>query len=163
MSVLVRKIDRAKWLQNDIANGEEVSADAITNCMRTKANTLSVWKIDSASSLNDAVLAMASQFDHLDTIDVIVLDDSELEKAGLNIVATPGNTPIRRLADFHRDIAALTYRTLGVVADFTTRCFQQQNVRRFTRGQLISLLKGAIGQGDIAQSDLKEHVRSALR
>ena len=162
MSVLVRKIDRAKWLQNDIANGEEVSADAITNCMKTKANTLSVWKIDSVSNLNDAILAMASQFDHLDTIDIIVLDESELERAGLRIVATPGNTPIKRLADFHRDITALTYRTLGLVADFTAKCFQQRSVRRFTRGQLISLLKGAIHQGDIVHTDLKEHVRSAL-
>ena len=28
MPLLVRKINRAKWQQNDILNGEEVSADA---------------------------------------------------------------------------------------------------------------------------------------
>ena len=162
MSRLVRKIDRAKWLQNDIANGQEVSADAITNCMKTKANTLSVWEIDSASALDDAVLAMASQFDHLDTIDVVVLDESELDRAGLRIAATPGTTPVKRLADIHRDITALTYRTLGIVADFTVKCFQQDSVRRFTRGQLISLLKSAIHQGEITETDLKERVRSAL-
>lgn len=162
MSLLVRKIDRAKWIQNDIANGKEVSADAITNCMKTKDNTLSVWKIDNPSHVNDAVLAMASYFDHLDTIDIVVLDESALERAGLRIVPTPGNTPVKRLVDFHRLISELTYRTLGVLAGFTTQCFRETTVHRFTRGQLRTLLKEAITHGDLAQTDLKEHVRSAV-
>ena len=39
MRLLVRKIQKSKWMQNDILNGEPVSGDAITNCLKTKNNT----------------------------------------------------------------------------------------------------------------------------
>lgn len=45
MTLLVRKINRAKWMQNDILSEQDVSADAITICMKTVGNTLSVWQI----------------------------------------------------------------------------------------------------------------------
>src|SRR5680860_1384079 len=69
--LLVRKIEKAKWMQNDILNGEEVSADAITNCTRTNKNKLSLWFIQDESNLDDAVLALTSQAQHLETIDTV--------------------------------------------------------------------------------------------
>ena len=60
MSLLVRKINRAKWLQTDIAHGDDISADAITNCMKTTSNRLSVWEVESEARIEEAALAIAS-------------------------------------------------------------------------------------------------------
>ena len=41
MGVLVRKINKGKWLQNDICAGDDVSADAITSWFSFKGQFLS--------------------------------------------------------------------------------------------------------------------------
>lgn len=159
MSPLVRKIDRTKWLQNDIVNGAQVSADAITNCMKTRGNNLSVWSVRSDSAFDEAVLAMSSEFQYLETIDIVALDDSALADAGLQIVATRATTPVTRLAETHRDITALTYTSLGIVAGFIVERFRANGVVRFTKGQLRTLLRQAIEEGSLRAEDLKDRVR----
>jgi len=161
MCPLVRKIDRTKWMQNDIVRGEEVSADAITNCMKTKGNALSVWKVASESSLDQAILAMSSQFEYLETIDVVVLDEPVLQDAGLQIVATPSTTTVEHLVNTHRDIVGLTYASLGTLARFIVEGFKADRVRRFTRGQLRKLLAQALKDGTLSMQDVKESVRVA--
>lgn len=162
MSVLVRKIERNKWTQNEIIKGAEVSADAITNCMKTVGNALSVWQITDETKLEDAVLAIVSMFDHPDSIDVALFDERVVIDAGLQIVAKPGKTPIEGLVQNHRDIAGLTYSTLGTMANLTVKCFKDDKIRRFTRFQLLKLFKDAIQRGIIRPDDLKEGIRSKL-
>jgi len=162
MSLLVRKIERSKWVQNDILNGQEVSADAITNCMKTSGNTLSVWQIADESNLEEAVLAIASNFKSLDAIDIALFDESNLGQAGLQIVATPGITPVARLKSAHRNLAGLTYRALGIMASFTIECFKRGKVLRFTKGQLRKLLRNAIQAQALSITDLQESLRLEL-
>ena len=94
MSLLVRKIEKGKWLQNDILNGQEISADAITNCMKTIRNTLSTWHIANEEQIDDAVLAIVSAHQHLDTIDVVYISQDKLNKFGISMKNTPGQTPV---------------------------------------------------------------------
>lgn len=162
MCLLVRKIDRAKWVQNDIVSGAAVSADAITNCLRTTGNKLSTWRVTDASAIEEAVLAMSSQFDHLDALDVVAVEESALAAAGLNILATPGRTAIGSFADRHRDIAGLTYTSLGALATFIVGEFQADRVHRFTKGQLRRLLVDAISDGVLRADDLKPSVKSEV-
>jgi hypothetical protein len=61
MKLLVRKIERAKWMQKDVVNGATPSADAVTGSLRTKNNTLSVWQIENLDELEDAVIAFVCQ------------------------------------------------------------------------------------------------------
>jgi hypothetical protein len=159
--LLVRKIDRAKWMQNDILGGETVSADAITNCMKTTGNTLSAWQIPGEAAVSDAVLAMASEFRHLDTIDVALLDQSSLHDAGLRVVESPGRTRVQRLVRTHRDIAYLDYDSLGTMARLIVEC-RDHKIRRFTKGALKSLLKQAIEEGSVNAQDLEESLRSKV-
>lgn len=85
MSLLVRKINRSKWFQTNIYEGEDISGDAITNCLKTTRNTLSTWRINSETEIEDAILAMASGFDHIDTIDVIPINPEHLESEGISL------------------------------------------------------------------------------
>ena len=62
MSVLARKISRAKWeATKDLGDGE-IQADAVSADLRTMGNTLSFWRCASASddALGRTVLAMAA-------------------------------------------------------------------------------------------------------
>ena len=83
MALIVRKIDYNKWMQRKILDGEQPSADAVTNCMRTTRNTLSVWYINDSTELEEAVLAIASQFDHLDSADFLIIETLLLQEREL--------------------------------------------------------------------------------
>jgi len=121
MSLFVRKIIKSKWYQTDIENGDDVSADAITNCMKTKQNTLSVWEIESPDELDNAVLAIVSQHQHLETIDVVKLDSVSLVENEIVWVESRGLTPIDDLVDTHFDLSELTYPKLGIIVTPKTK------------------------------------------
>lgn len=162
MTLLVRKINRAKWVQNDISKGAEVSADAVTHCMKTSGNTLSTWKIDSIEEVEEAVLAIAAAQDHLDTFHVVCLDNKYLVDNGISTDSSPGITPVKELIDSHVDLCELTYRGLGVIADQTRQAFVNKSVLEYRFRQLKELLKKAIKDGRLNADDLKESVRNKL-
>lgn len=162
MPLLVRKINKAKWFQTDLENTFDVTADAITNCLRTTKNTLSVWKIENEEDLENAILALVANQDHLDTIDIVILEESTLIKYDLSIIATPGDTPIDHLINTHRDIAELTYDKLGNVKDHIVERIRKEKVKRYTVGSLKKILRKAIEDGHLKKSDLKESIQKKL-
>lgn len=162
MSFLVRKIEYSKWTQNDILKGEQPSADAITNCMRTFNNTLSVWAIANTGELEDAVLAIASQFDHVETADFLILETSMIENKAIEIKYTPGKTPYSSFVSNHRDIVNLNYERLGFVAGAIVESIKLQYNKRFTRSKIKGILQQGIKSGKIQPDTLKESVLKRL-
>lgn len=162
MSLLVRKIEQAKWLQNDILNGADVSADAITNCMKTKCNALSTWHIDNEEELDYAVLAIVAGHDHLDSIDVVWLSQEDLPERGLSVENSRGDTPLEEWADKHTDIVDLSYQSLGRLADCIVTCFREERVKRYTRSALKQLLRDAITSGRLNPDHLAGSLAAKL-
>lgn len=162
MSLIVRKIERAKWMQNDILSGADVSADAITNCMKTTINSLSVWEVSQEDKVEDAVLALASQSERIETMDVVILNRTRLIEVGLQLEETNGLTPIEALSQKHRDIVYLTYTSLGVLARLIVEGIRNNTVQRYTVGRIKNLIKNAIAAGRLNEEALKEKVRSQL-
>ena len=159
MSLVVRKIEMAKWTQNNISSVDDVSADAVTNCMKTKNNTLSVWEIPGEADIIDAVLAMASQFDHPDTIDIAVLNRQEITDSGLVLQQIDGLTPFKAFVEKHRDIVNLTYGSLGIMASLIMDTIRREACRRFTKGDIKRLVNEAVSSGRIAIGDLKDGMK----
>ena len=162
MSLLVRKINRSKWLQNDIVSGKDVSADAVTNCMKTSENTLSTWRVDNEAQIDDAVLAIVSAAQHLDTIDVVWMRQDQLGEEGIIMQDVPGRTPVVDLEDSHVDIVNLTYKSLGKVARSIVKCISDKYVKRYTRGSLIKLLRTAIESGRLEAERIDPSVADKL-
>lgn len=162
MCLIVRKIEKAKWLQNDILNGADYSADAITGCMKTRQNALSVWQVESESCVGDAVLAMASSFDHLESVDFVWISQEKVADAGLSLVESPGRTPVSGLESSHRNISQLTYHSLGVLAALIRDALAEERYRRYTKNDLIKMLSEAVQQGRLEKTDLGEHVQKRL-
>ncbi len=157
-SLLVRKINKAKWFQKNILEEDIVSADAITNCLKTSRNTLSVWKIESEQELDMAVLALASKQEHLDAIDVVILEESTVSSLKIEIIATPGDTPVSDLVDTHRDLSDLDYDKLGCISSHIVERVRADKLKRYTKSALKTLLKNAIEEGLLRSEDLQESV-----
>ncbi|MFC1573312.1 hypothetical protein ACFL6M_06905 [Candidatus Eisenbacteria bacterium] len=149
-------------MQNNILEGEDVSADAITHCMRTKHNAISMWVISGEEEVLDAVIAIASPFDHLDTIDIVLIPIGRLDDAGLQVESTEGVTPFSAFVEKHRDVVQLTHATLGSLARLIVDGIRAGRIRRYTRGDLRSLLRGAIEGGRLDIADLRESVRNKV-
>ena len=162
MSLLVRKIDKSKWFQADICNDEDVSEDAITNCMRTKQNALSVWQITSESEIEEAVLAIVSGHQYIETIDVIPLESQYLRDNGIDCLNTTGLTPVEDLEQQHVDLSNLSYRKLGTIAYHIVNRIKKGKLRRYTVGRVKDLLREAISNGRLRIEDLSDSVRSKL-
>ena len=163
MSFLVRKIDQGKWLQNDILRGSDVSADAITICMKTKENILSAWEITSESNIEDAVLAIVSSGDHLETIDVVIMDRGYLIDQGISHVQKEGLTPIDDLRETHYDFINLTYPKLGVIAYHIVESFKCNRVKRYTEANLRQIMKEAIKANRLDPSRLSDSIARNLQ
>jgi len=73
MPFLVRKISYSKW-RASVEGDTTPSADAITSCMRTSGNTLSLWLIEDLTKLDDAIIAIASDFKQLEAIDIVPIE-----------------------------------------------------------------------------------------
>jgi len=162
MSFLVRKIDKGKWLKNDIKNGAPVAADAITICMKTTENTLSTWEIDTPGDIEKAVLAIVAAGDHLETIDVVILDRQYLDAQGVKAVPVEGKTPIATLRKTHHNLENLTYPKLGILAEHTVEMFRKDLVPRYLERELIRILKEAISQSLLSPGDLQAPISRKL-
>ena len=161
MSLLIRKVNRNKWLQADQVP-DDVSADAITGCMRTQRNTLSVWEVPDENRIDDAVLAIVSAGDHLETIDVIQIDREHLEENQINCIQTEGRTPVEDLVDTHVDLCNLAYKELGIIAYHIADKFRQGKVECYTKKRLKGILKDAIQKQRLEATDLEDAISDKL-
>jgi hypothetical protein len=162
MKLLVRKIERAKWMQKDVVNGATPSADAVTGSLRTKNNTLSVWQIENLDELEDAVIAFVCQGQHLDTVDVVSFTESALSERKLGFRNTPAKTPHRKFVERHYDVCDLDYDSLGRFSLVIVDCLRKESIVRFTHKQLKDLVRQAVADGRVAIEDLNKNVASAV-
>ena len=157
MSILVRRINRAKWQQ--IINEDDTSdssADAITNCLKTTNNDLSVWKIDTIEGLENAFLALitGSQQTKLSTLHYVLLEENVVLEKGLSLKESEGDTNVVSLKNTHKDISKLTYRRLGIIKDLIIEQLKNDDETFFTKSQLKEILKKAIHEGKVSKDSL---------
>lgn len=163
MPILVRRINKAKWEQiineNDIS---DTSADAITNCLKTTNNDLSVWKIETLEQVDDAILALITggQQAKLSTIHYVFINEEVLLEKGLKLIETDGDTIVESLKKNHRDITNLTYSRLGVVKSLILESIEEYKGKEMfiTKAKLKSFLKKAIEDGKVDKTVLNKEL-----
>ena len=161
MSLLIRKINRNKWLQADKIP-DDVSADAITGCMRTKSNALSVWEVSDENKIDEAVLAIVSAGDRLEAIDVVQIEREHIEKSKIDCIQTDGRTLVEDLVDTHIDLSNLAYKELGIIACHIVNKIRQEQIKRYTEGQIKKILRDAIQKERLETENLNESIRKKL-
>lgn len=161
MSKLVRKINRNNW-PDKLDDISSLGADAITQCLKTKGNAISVFQIPSEDQLDEVFLALTSNADHVETTDLVAMDQDQILELGMSISQTPGNTPIDDLKKIHHDITEQYYSTLALIASHVFECVCSNHWKRRTRGELKSILLKAIDEERLNPSMLKDGVKKDL-
>ncbi|OGS70993.1 MAG: hypothetical protein A3F91_11240 [Flavobacteria bacterium RIFCSPLOWO2_12_FULL_35_11] len=163
MLLLVRKINRNKWPdKNSNQDVFDVELDAITNCLKSSKNTLSVWEINTENDLDEAVLALVSNFQHLEAIDVIIINGSELIKDNVMCVQTKGITPVKDLENSHYDLSELNFYTAGLIAEHIVKRIKIEKLKRYTIYDLKQILLKAISNKRVLKEDLSESLANKL-
>lgn len=160
MAYLVRKIAMGKWCVSDEIL--PINADAITQCLKTDNNTLSVWRIENESDISKGVLAMAANNDYLSKIDVVIVEESSLSAGCITIASTPGETPCVDLVHTHRDLADLNVANLAFISDSIAAQIRAKKVHTFTASKVKALLLDAIAAGTLNADLLSESVRGKV-
>lgn len=159
---VARKISRAKW-QTTGSGGEPrgAPADAVTACLRTGQNRLSLWRFtDPMQDLGEVALAMAANAERAETFDLVWLSAETLSLYEQE--ETEGKTAVKDLRDRHIDVCRLDGRGLVAIADHFFVAVQKNEVRRFREKEVIALVQTALRDGRIAPSDLPEKLRAQV-
>ena len=161
MDYLARKIARAKWDPKPGMPPDAIRADALTGCLRTTDDTLSVWACDGTlSDIAEVALALAAPGNTLDKLDIVLLEKGELEARGIALAATLGETSVADLRARHVDLANLEMVAHGNIALLVASAIRARTAHyQFRRRRVIELLRAAIGSGRVSKESLAEGLR----
>ena len=159
---LIRKVSLAKW-KNSLAVGPDyISADAITGCLRTTGNTLSVWKAETPEEYDQSVLALLASLTSMETIDIVRLEAKELESNELELAETDGDTRAKGLEGLHRDIINLNHGSLKSVAEIVKAKVAEDKSIRLRRQDIKEILNKAVAEGVVDIDTLPDKIRAEL-
>lgn len=163
MDYILRKIKRAKWRPLESRN--EPGADAISACLRTQGNALSVWACtEDAADYTQAALAIALTMDHVEDVDVVLLRTEDVRGLGCAVDQTLGETPIEDLKLRHRDIARLTLSDIHALArHIGERNGDTKYWVRVREKQIVAAAKDAVDAGRVTLDDLKPRMQERLK
>jgi len=161
---LARKISPAKWEPKTHLARHEISADAITACLRTSGDTLSWWRCtDDKSEVAQVALALVTGMAKLDTIHVIAIPERTLLGEQLQMRETEGNTPIEDLKSRHVDLVNLDLERLSAVARIlAVRVRSRTLLLTFTRTDLVALVTQAVQAGRVSADQLCAELQQKL-
>lgn len=165
MGVCVRKISKSKWPSEEILAGktdEEVlpflKADALTSCLRTSKDELSLWTVENTTDeeIKKAILALItnSRLERLDRIQVVYFDEDKVKQSGLTLKKSPGDTVISTYTNLHQDMTELNYERMGKVSALITSALRDKKIKKYNEKELSKMLLDAIQSGLVEQKKL---------
>jgi hypothetical protein len=174
LEYLARKINRNKWSVVTHDSIADIQADAITVCLRTQGNELSVWQCDTARlDVSEVVLALtlADSKSRIDKMHIILLDKNHIESDGIDLKFTSGNTLIEDLKSRHRDLFNLTMTKLCILAKRIATQIENYDgqeradiscLHSFTRMEVTNIIRTAINAGRVNKDQLPESVQKDI-
>lgn len=164
MAYYVRKISRSKWQDNPLSADEEkalqevkrVAADAVTNCIRTTGNKLSLWRVEEKRDSIDDIIPLIVGFDRPDTCDIIYISEDVFWQEGIVIEQSSedANTPIEELKKYHYNAIVDDYEGLGKFARVVLRSLG--NHRRFKGKEVKTKLREMLDHQEISQEMISD-------
>lgn len=155
MSFLVRKFQRQKWPNDPDRCVFDIASDVLTESLKTKGNTLSLWEVDSLDQLDNAILALVGSMQNLATMDIMIIEKEIIERLGIQIEECDGVTSIESLKHTHRNLIDLNYFSIGLIAEVILRRITSDTYcRRITEKKLKDKVRLAIDDGKILLEQL---------
>lgn len=167
MDYLARKISRSKWESRPYVGPEDVRADAVTGCLRTSNDTLSLWRCSQDNSdVSEVVLAFAASMDVIEGIHIVLLDQNDLNNDGLILRRTPenANTPVKELSNRHIDLENLTMTKLSSLARrIANNVRQGSNLYHFTKKDIREILCRAVKNNRLNIQALNAKIQKEIK
>ena len=164
MAYYIRKISRSKWQEKQLSEDEAqaiievkgVKADAITNCIKTTGNKLSLWRVEKKRDSIDDIIPLIVGFDRPDTCDVIYISEEAFseEEISLEQSMDDANTPIERLKQDHYNAIVKDYEGLGKFAKIILKSLN--NHKRFKGKDIKTKLKDMLDKHEIEKDMISE-------
>lgn len=164
MAYYVRKISRAKWQDSPLSTDEaeainqvkKVAADAVTNCIKTTDNKLSLWKVEEKRDSIEDIVPLIVGFERPDTCDIIYISDEIFSEEGIFLEQSPedANTPIAGLREFHYNAIVRDYEGLGKFAKIVLRSLG--NHKRFKGREVKAKLKEMLQNHEIEKGMISD-------
>lgn len=166
MAFYIRKIAMGKWAK-PIKCVDYIPADTITSDLRTSQNTLSLWRIENMSQIEDAFLALAttSKLTAIDKIDVAIIDEEELKAVGLNeyVDNIDGDTALIEMVKKHWNLSNVDHRKLGSIANIINRAsLSTSGHMRRTKSSMDSSIIKAYKNGRIDITKLSPELADVI-
>jgi hypothetical protein len=163
--MFARKINRSKWNPRPYLKPDAIRADAVTGCLKTKGDRLSMWQCnDNLEDIDQIFLALATGplITGFDAMDIVVVPENELEDAGFTAEATQGDTAVQDLRSRHVNLVCLDLDKLGTFAKLLASRLKDSQFKRATEAQIKRLVREAAGKGRVQQGNLSEQLRQKL-
>lgn len=164
MAYYVRKIARSKWQENQLSADEKqaieevksIKADAITNCIKTTGNKLSLWKVEEKRDLIDDIIPLIIGFERPDTCDIIYISDTMLAEEEIDLEQSPddANIPIEELKKYHYNAIVKDYEGLGKFGKIILKSLN--NHKRFKGKEVKIKLKDMLKNHEIEENMISE-------
>ena len=158
MAYLVRKININQWPDGEnsfFVSKEELNADAVTSDLRTTNNTLSWWRIDDETELEQ------------NNIRIIALSFEELE-ANFCLKNTPnqGDTAVKEFKQRHYDMCNMNYGLLGKISYFIAKETSQTKknmILKINVKAAIAKIKELVEKGKADKEMLGDYIKEQLK
>lgn len=164
MAYYVRKISRSKWQENPLSTDEvkaleevrSVKADAITNCIKTTGNKLSLWKVDEKRDAIEDIIPLILGFERPDTCDIIYISDEVFSQEGILLEQSSedANVPIESLKKYHYNAVVKDYEGLGKFAKILLKSLS--NYKRFKGKEVKTKLKEMLNNHEIEKEMISD-------
>ncbi len=165
MGVCVRKISKSKWPDEEVLDKQTdeailplLKADALTSCLRTSQDELSLWTVENTNEeeIEKAILALItnSRLERLDRIQVVYFDEDNVKQLGLTLKKSPGDTVISTYTNLHQDMIELNFEKMGKVSALITSALRDKRIKKKKEKKLTALLTRAIESGLVEQKKL---------
>jgi hypothetical protein len=173
MGVCVRKISKSKWPDEEVLENQTdeailplLKADALTSCLRTSKDELSLWTVDNTNEeeIEKAILALItnSRLERLDRIQVVYFDENNVNQLGLTLKKSPGDTVISTYTNLHQDMIELNFEKMGKVSALITSALRDKRIKKYNEKKLTALLISAINSGLVDQKKLHMSLQHKL-
>lgn len=159
---LLRKVSVAKWKECIRRGADYITADAITGCLRTQGNTLSLWCSSTEDEMQHSILALSTSLNKIDTISYIELDSEALEGDDLKLVSTDGQSAAPAYNQLHRDLVDLDNLALSRVAAHVKAKIEADDFKTLTKADIRAILIRGLSRGEVEESLLDKKLREEL-
>lgn len=154
----LRKIDPELW-----DGKENLDAVSIGN-LSTKDNNISVWQIGDRNELEEVGLTIAMTRDSLKDVNVVIMEEDEIRKLGLEVTSQSGMSRFAEKNDSHKNISVPTFWEIGYLSEYIyERLKDEENFHYFAEEELKETLYKVVKEGSMDYRFMADKSEKKLR